>query len=237
MIEHSTVGAALIRSTVLLVWVSVCATAQTSGAEKKLPKFEGREVTLIEAEFDADGFPKSPASVCLEAPPQRQCYQAPKSHGVAPEVSLVQVEKGLPALFFSASTRGGSGYLIHFALLRPGTGKDLEDLFWSDPSVSSQSDHAFWKDETISDAPIFLTAEYIWGPSEGHVDDHRYIVSAYVWSFSSLIVNQGYFLQDRYMTARRYTVADKILDGEKPDILARLRRLKADNVIRSVPPR
>jgi hypothetical protein len=197
-----------------------------------LPKFMGREVTIMEPEkADADGFfPKGPASVCIEGPPQGQCYTAPDGIGNNPKVDLVQIEKDLPALLFSAGSGGVSGWTVHFALLRPGTGKNLENLFLSDPSVSNQSQHAFWNDSTISDAPIFLTADFVWGPDEGHYGEHRYIISAYVRRPSSLLNNLGYFLEDRYMTVRRYDLdanAD-ILTSEKQEILARLARVKAE---------
>ena len=71
--------------------------------------FEGRKVTITEPETDADGFfPKGPASVCIEGLVQRQCYTAPEAFGRAPEVTVVQVMKNLPALFFSVFSGGVS---------------------------------------------------------------------------------------------------------------------------------
>jgi hypothetical protein len=35
-----------------------------------LPKFLGRQVTIIEPDHDQEGFPKGPAKVCLEGPPK-----------------------------------------------------------------------------------------------------------------------------------------------------------------------
>ena len=197
---------------------------------KELPKFMGREVTVTEPELDPDGFfPKGPASVCIEGPPQRQCYTAPKEFGIDPKVVLVQVEKGMPALFFSVANGGTSGFGIRFALLRPGTGKSLENLFFSDILVSNQSEHDFWNDSTISDAPIFLTADFVWGPDESHYSEHRYIISAYVWTSNSIVGDLSYYLEDQYMTVRRYDYekAD-ILTSEKQEILARLTRVKAE---------
>jgi len=195
-----------------------------------LPKFMGREVMMTVPELDADGFfPKGPASVCVEGPPQRQCFTAPKDVGKHPTVAAIQLEKDRPALFFSAEAGGVSGWEIHFFLLQPGTGKDLEDLF-SDITVSNQSQHAFWNDSTISDAPIFLTAQYSWGPDDGHYGEHRYIVSVYVRRLSLLLNNLAYFLEDQYMTVRKYDLdanAD-VLTSEKQEILARLARVKAE---------
>ena len=186
-------------------------------------------MTLTQAETDPDGFfPKGPASVCLEAPPQRQCYTAPKDFGRNPTVSLVQLKKAQSVLFFSAVSGGVSGFMIHFALLRPGTGKDLENLFLSDASVSNQSQSAFWMDSTISDSPFFVTADYSWGPDESHYSPHRYIISAYVLKHALDLGGEYYYLQDRYMTSRAYDreAPEDILTSEKAEILARLRRVK-----------
>ena len=112
----------LLVSVVLLFLGSNNAGAQ-SAPRQGLPKFLGREVTITEPELDADGFfPKGPASICIEGPPQRLCYTAPQDFGRDPDVTLVQIEKTMPALLFSAASGGVSGFGVHFALLRPGAG-------------------------------------------------------------------------------------------------------------------
>jgi hypothetical protein len=226
--------------TLLLFSVSQATNAQQPPGSQKLPRFMGREVTVTEPETDPDGsLPKGPASICIEGPPQRQCYTAPREFGRFPAVELVQVEKDMPALLFSAATDGVSGWRIHFALLRPGRGKNLDDLFLSETSVSNQSQHAFWNDSAISEAPIFVTADYILGPDESHYSDHRYIISAYVLKSSSLLNGRYYYLEDRYMTARAYVsdVHTDILGSEKQEILARLSRPKAETDPRQQAPR
>lgn len=194
-----------------------------------LPKFMGREVTITEPEIEDEFFPKGPASICVDGPPQRQCYTAPEDFGRYPSVTPVQIEKNMPALLFSAASGGVSGYRIHFALLRLGTGKDLDNLFL-DVTVSNQSQTAFWTESTIADAPIFLTADYSWGPDEAHYSEHRYVVSVYVRRPSSLLSDLDYFLEDRYMTVRKYYLDANpdILTSEKQEILARLARVKAE---------
>jgi len=190
----------------------------------------GREVTITEPELEDEFFPKGPASICVDGPPQRQCYTAPEGFGREPSVTLVQVGKNTPALLFSTESGGVSGFSIHFALLRPGTGKELDDLFSSDMVVSNQSQHTFWTDSAISDAPIFVTASWTYGPDEGHYGEHRYIISSYIWRPSNTVDGLYYYLEDRYMTVRKYDLdanAD-ILASEKQEILARLSRIKAE---------
>jgi hypothetical protein len=87
----------------------------------------GRQVTIVEPEReDPDGFfPKGPASVCVEAPPQRQCYMAPEAFGNSPTVSVVQLEKGMSALLFSADTGGISGLANSFCSPSPWDRKEL----------------------------------------------------------------------------------------------------------------
>jgi hypothetical protein len=215
----------------VLVFSGAKEISAQSAPRKDLPKFLGREVTIVEPELDSDGFPKGSdprAIVCLEGLPRRQCYSSPPEFWKNPVVSLVQVQRDLPALLFSVETWGGSGWQIHFALLRPGTGKDLEDLFRSGISVSNQSQHLFWTDTSISDAQIFVTADYVWGPDEGHYDKHRFIISAYARKPSSYAHGLFYYLGDRYMTVHRYDSDANILASEKQEILARLKRLKAE---------
>jgi hypothetical protein len=169
-----------------------------------------------------------PATVCLERPPQKQCYSAPKDFERNAQVTVVQLQKDLSALLFSVESGGVTGFGIHFALLRPGAGKDLENLFpESQTTVSDQSQHAFWSDPTISDTPIFLTADYAWGPGESHFDPHRYMISSYLFKRTFPHDPGSYYLEDRYMTVRKYDYEkDDILAAEKIAILARLKLVK-----------
>jgi hypothetical protein len=195
---------------------------------QSLPTFMGRQLTIAEPERNADGtFPNGPASVCIAGPPHRQCYTAPGNFGNAPKATIISIRKETPAIFFSTASGGTSGWRVHFALLRPNGNKDLEDLFMSDMEVSNQSQHAFWTDQTISSSPIFVTADFVWGPDEAHYDNHRYIVSAYVYRHQALLDNDSYFLGDRYMTANKYNsdAGNDVLASEKQEAFARLKRL------------
>ena len=216
----------------LLVFLGLNDVVAQPRPGQDLPKFMGREVTMTVPELDADGFfPKGPASVCVEGPPQRQCYTAPKGFGIDPKVALVQVEKDIPALLFSVASGGVSGFGIHFALLQPDAGKSLENFFPLDLSVSNQSQHAFWNDSTISEAPIFLTADFVWGPDESHYVAHRYIISAYVWRSNSIVDEMSYYLEDRYMTIRKYDLdanADILSTEEAGDPRTPRDRVKAE---------
>ena len=159
-----------------------------------------------------------------------QCYTAPPDFGRCVTVELVQVGEDMPALLFSAASGGVSGFGVHFALLRPGMGKDLEELFPSDISISNQSQHAFWNEHTISDVSIFVTAEDIWGPGEGHFSEHRYMISAYVLRTADDF--DAYYLEDRFMTVRKYDLVDSnddVLASERQEILSRLWRVKSES--------
>ena len=199
---------------------------------KPILSFMGRKVTLVNPGYkDEPGiFPKGPASVCVEGPPQRQCYTAKGDFGGEPTVSLVQVKKDMPALLFSAASGGVSGWPVHFALLRPGTGNNLEDLLVGDVTVSNQNQHALVNDTSISPSPIFLIADAVWGPDEGHYGPHRFVVSAYARGASSDPDGDAYYLADQYMTAGRYDLEKNadIITSESEEILGRLRRVKAE---------
>jgi hypothetical protein len=201
-------------------------------AKQSLPDFMGRKITLVEPGYkDEPGvFPKGPASICIEGPPQRQCYTMREDFGGNPAASLIQVEKDMPAVLFSADSGGVSGWSVHFALLHPGSGNSLEDLFLADVTVSNQNQHGFLNDPSISPSPIFLIADYAWGPDEGHYGQHRFTISAYVRLISADFDSEAYHLEDRYMTAKKYDLEENadVLASEKPEILARLRRVKAE---------
>jgi hypothetical protein len=75
-----------------------------------------------------------------------------------------------------------------------------------------------------------VTADYVRGPDESNYSAHRYIISAYMRSQPWLLDELSYYLEDRYMTVRKYDVDanDDVLGAEKQEILARLRRVKAE---------
>src|SRR5579872_7544740 len=208
-----------------------------SAPRKDLPRFLGREVTIVGPKLDADGFPTNSdprATICLEGLPRRQCYTSPQEFWKNPTVSAVQLEKNVSALLFSVESYGVSGWEIRLALLRAGPGKELRDIFLSDTSVPNQSQHAFWTDSTISAAQIFVTAGYVWGPDEAHYDKHRYIISVYLAKPTAIVGDPyNYYLEDRYMTIHKYDLDAKtdILASEKQEILGRLRRVKAETEI------
>jgi len=77
-------------------------------------------------------------------------------------------------------------------------------VFAPEVSISNPSRHTLWNESAVSDAAIFVTADYLWGLDEVHYDDHRYMISTYVRRFSSLLAGSYYDLEDRYMTVRRY---------------------------------
>jgi hypothetical protein len=190
-------------------------------------KFMGRTVTVTTPGTDAEGVPKGPATVCLEGPPQTQCYTAPKDFGNVPRAEVVMLKKDTPAIFFSAESGGVSGWSIHMTLLRPSDSRynSLDQLLVAD-NISEQSQHEFRNEPSISNAQILLTADWQWGPDEGHFGAHRYLISAYTFDSDAGL----YFLNDRYMTLKKYDREDKkadILKAEKAEILARLKRIKA----------
>ncbi len=209
----------------VISWVVLLA-AFAAGAQEHL-KFMGRDVTVVDQGSEKDGFTfKGPASVCLEGAP-RQCYTMPAEFVRNPRVEVVDIEPGSPALLFSAESYGASGWLVHFALLRPGAARGLEDLFVFDASTSNQNQHAFWTESGMSDAKMFVTAEVVWGPEEAHYGPHRYVISSYLAVPAYSPVGALYYLWDRYMTVAKYDLdTDDILAAEKQEILARLARVK-----------
>ena len=78
----------------------------------------------------------------------------------------------------------------------------------------------------------------MWGRDEAHFSPHRYIISVYAIR-PSLEDDHGYHLEDRCITVRKYDrdAHDHILATEKQEILAPLRRVKAETCRRQRAPR
>jgi hypothetical protein len=199
--------------------------AQVVARGENLPRYKGREVTLIKPELDANGFPVSPAMLCLEGLPHQACYTAPEGFGKSPTVMIIKVREDMPALFFSVANTGVSGWGVHLALLLPEEGGTLKNLFQSRISVSNQSQSAFWNALAISGSQIFVTADYVLGPGEGHFGKHRYMISSYIQDFPEDV---AYYLEDQYLTVNNYDLEanGNVLKSEKQEILARLGKVK-----------
>jgi hypothetical protein len=214
----------------VLLAIAMGASAQTVHRSPETPKFLGREVVLYEpAMKDEPGvFPAGPAKVCIEGPPQEQCYTMPDDFGWNLKVKVEEILKGVSILFFSANSGGVSGFGVHVALLVPsggntlfpGGGKSLENALAGDVLLTNQSQTDFWSEPDLSDSKIFVTADYLQGPEEGHYGEHRYVISAYVWD------GGFYWLADRFATSHWYDLekAD-VLGSERREIVARLKKV------------
>ena len=67
------------------------------------------------------------------------------------------------------------------------------------------------------------------GPNESHFEPHRFIISAYVLKAAKMLDGERYYyLDDQYMTSRRYDLEanDDVLGSERREIVARLKKAK-----------
>lgn len=160
-----------------------------SAAQGQL-SFMGYRVEIVEKPRADDFFVEAPASLCLVNEQGRRCYQAPKDFGRYATVEEVRLNREIKALLFSVASGGVSGFGIQYALLQPGSGKperegELENLFDVNLVVSNQSQRRFIEEPKVSEAAVFVTADYVWGMMEGHFTAHRFIVSSYVRRWDS----------------------------------------------------
>jgi len=157
------------------------------------------------------------------------CFTAPRNEppfGFLPHVEVVRLNPTQTALLFSAvASASGSGSLKLLALLHLRNG-NLEDLL---PSVriSEQGEYRLWREPSVSKMVLVVTADYLWGDGETHFSRHRFKVSTYAFGTSA----SSYLLCDEYVTSKKYPSLDEadkitVLEQEKPEILARLRRQK-----------
>ena len=232
-----------------LLGLTVCAAFAQTPPTKTIADFMGYKVRLTTPRLGNSGIAEGDAKVCFERTGESQCFSFPNHEGAShapiglnPELELIQLGKLGSAVLFSATQyAGGSGGTVHISLLRPGDEKSIDDYLLSDINLSMQSEHAFWSEPTISPTPIFITADYIWGPGEAHIGDHRYIVSAYTLRPEPILGSDPmrYALDDRFMTIRTYQGRGEfeILVSEKAEILARLKRVKAERERQASQPR
>lgn len=193
--------------------------------------FNGKRITIHHSKLDENGFAMGgPASVCIEADPEPKCFVAPEAYVRNPRVQLIRVAKDAEALLFSADTIGVSGFRILYALLRSGEGPYLENMFLSETSTSNLSDQKWFHFPSVSSAPVFVTADWTWGPNESHYSPHRYVISAFLLLHSDDMQNDFYILAGKYMTTRVYDLEKNpdILLSEKTEILKRLKRVNSE---------
>jgi hypothetical protein len=204
--------------------------------------FDGQRVTVTAGKLSEDGWPTGPAKVCLA--PSGTCFTAPDNatifgkntpFGLSPHATVVELGANRQALLFTAvAAAGGSGSQKLLALLEIRKGR-LEDLLGSldkGPSagmtISELSECKIWLEPTISKTALFVTADYVWGSGETHFSDHRYIIRTYDLGTAPGSDAQTYILRDEYMTQQKYPSEGGVdlLEREKPEVLARLRRQK-----------
>jgi hypothetical protein len=192
--------------------------------------FNGQRVTVIAAQPTTDGVaPAGPAKICLA--PSGMCFTPDLQFGFSPEATVVQLGPNQQALLFSAiASASGSGSTKLLALLDIRNGQ-LNTL--TDVKISEQGEYKIWQEPSISKTALLVTADYVWGAAEGHLSAHRFKISTY--DLGSVAGGdsrfQVYHLRDEYMTSQKYPSFDDVdriavLEQEKQEVLARLRRQK-----------
>lgn len=225
------------RARLLLLVLAAYGLYGQTEAKQLITEFAGFHVRIVRAKVDENGFPQGPAGVCFESSAKPQCYMAPGFYGLGPNLTRIDLGRNQAAILFSATQWFGAASGNVYALLRPDSEYGLQALFPSDITLSSEGRQAFWSDPSISDDPIFVTAAEVWALGEGHYGAHRYIVSSYILGSpvgpcdDSDPAGCRYLLGDQYMTARRYDPTfdkDDVLGMERQEIIARLKRIKAE---------
>ncbi len=182
---------------------------------------------VLPGKLDPDGLPTTPARICPGASGTEHCYTPPSDKyvfGLEPKARTAGKLAGRDLILFTATfSGGGSGTLTHFALLEQQS-CDFVNLL---PTVqlTNQSEYKLWNLPEVSKAPALVTADFVWDIDAGetHFAPHRYAVKMYVFD-----VKVGRYMQRvGYVTAGKYPGLDekdaiRVLDAERPTILARL---------------
>ena len=183
---------------------------------------------IVNGQTDSDGFPTTPAKICIKSGTGDQCYSPPSPESPLPPFGLnaaakdLKLETGAVLTVFTAeSSSGGSGSLTSIALLEDRNGQPINLL--PDVRVTNQSEYHFWNLPALSAMPVLVTADFVWSEGETHFSQHRYRITSYVYDKQA-----GRFVKrDEYVTEKKYVGLDdgddiNVLAPEKVDIIRRL---------------
>ena len=141
---------------------------------------------VVNGETDSDGFPTTPARICISSGNGDQCYSPPLPKAPLPPFGLSATAKDLKLatgagliVFTAESSSGGSGSLTSIALLENRNGR-LFDLLPS-VTVTNQSEYRFWNLPTVSAMPVLVIADFVWREGETHFSQHHYRITTYAY--------------------------------------------------------
>jgi hypothetical protein len=187
---------------------------------------------VLQGKLDADGLPTTPARICLGTSGTDHCFTPPSdkyAFGLEPRAHTIAKLNGNDLILFTATfSGGGSGELTNLALLEERTGEFVNLL----PVVqlTNQGEYQVWSLPQISSLPVLTTADFVWDfkAQETNFAPHRYSVYAYAFDPKT----RRYLERAHYLTAKKYTGLDdsdsiRVLNAEKPAIVARLSRIPA----------
>ena len=199
---------------------------------------QARKLTLSAGKTDADGFPLTGASFCLESP-QTLCYQMPDlkngdvtyQFGLEPHAEVLPQAKAGPWFLFSATfSGGGSGTLTRYTILCTEV-SHIVNLLPDNVALTNASEHAIWTNIELSPYPILVTADFDWDfdAGETHFARHHYFVNAWRFDPKKNLYEKAF----AYRTAKKYDSLDdadtiNVIDPERPEILRRLAALNSN---------
>jgi len=190
------------------------------------------EVHPGEPEDEDNSSSWTPAEVCAVSTASKLCYTPPPGprgigYGydpVAKKVSLREPDDAL--LFLPSEFTGTASANTLLALLQIRNGHLVNILPLT--TLSVLSDYGLWKEPDISQAPIVVVANYVWGEGESRMGSkHRFYVESFTMQPSG-----DYGLFDKYVTTNKYDSEPGkmgVLSTERPAILARLRQATASS--------
>lgn len=141
---------------------------------------------MVNGQTDSDGFPTTPAKLCIKSGTGPQCYSPQSPESLLPPFGLnaramdLKLETGAVLIVFTAeSSSGGSGSLTSIALLEDRNRQPLSLL--PNVRVTNQSEYHFWSLPGFSAMPVLVTADFVWSEGETHFSPHRDRITSYVY--------------------------------------------------------
>jgi hypothetical protein len=195
----------------------------------------GAQYRVVPGRVNSDGFPTTPASVCLSDTGTAHCYTPPEydknsPFGLDPRTETIGHLDGKNLTLFTARFSAANGNdATNYALLMERDGEFVNLL--PKMQLTNQSDFQIWNLLEFSDMPMLLTADFIWDPYGSHAEgdtrfgNHQYTIHVLIFDHTT----GRYVERIQYVTEKYYRGLDaldsiRIIDPEKKKILLRLRK-------------
>ena len=158
------------------------------------------------------------ARVCFVHKNGERCWEA--GDGIS-EVTAKPIDllSGRRLLLVTALSMGGSDGTIFLALLDEQNQRPVNLLPSAEISSANEGQWDCWQLEDVSQMPVILTADPVWGDEETRASAHLYKIKAYTYD----VAISKYIQKLEYKSREKYSGGKDVIAMEKQTVIARLK--------------